>query len=68
LTGGCDEMKEENELIEEMNEIFRKHGIGLKELCLWFVHTYPEDIFVNEPKEVVEIRENCKKLLKRMGV
>jgi hypothetical protein len=56
----------EKELVEEMNEIFRKSGIGLKEICLWFVYTYPDDIFVSNPEEIVEIRENCKKLLKRM--
>jgi hypothetical protein len=54
------------ELVEEMNEVFRKNGIGLKEICLWFIYTYPEDIFVSNPEEIVEIRENCKKLLKRM--
>jgi hypothetical protein len=56
----------EKELIEEMNEVFRRSGIGLKEICLWFIHTYPDDIFVSKPEEIVEIRENCKKLLKKM--
>jgi len=56
----------EKELIEEMNEVFRKSGIGLKEICLWFIYTYPDDIFVSSPEEIVEIRENCKKLLKKM--
>jgi hypothetical protein len=41
-------MKSEEEKIEEMNELFRAHGIGLKELCLWFIYTYPEDIFTGE--------------------
>ena len=58
---------EESELVEEMNEVFRKNGIGLKEICLWFIYTYPEDIFVSKPEEIVEIRKNCKKLLERMG-
>ena len=56
----------ESELIEEMNEVFRKNGIGLKEICLWFIYTYPEDIFVSKPEEIVEIRKNCKKLLERI--
>ena len=66
MVNGGVKMKE-NELIEELNKVFREHGIGLKEICIWFIYTYPEDIFVTEPEEIVKIRENCKKLLKRMG-
>jgi hypothetical protein len=63
-------MKEEK-IIEEMNELFREHRIGLKELCLWFIYTYPEDIFTGktwEISEIVAIRENCKKILKQLKV
>jgi hypothetical protein len=61
-------MKEEK-IIEEMNELFREHRIGLKEICLWFIHTYPEDIFTGksgEGLEIIAIRENCKKILKQL--
>jgi len=39
--------------------------IGLYELCEWWIETYPEDIFVTEPKEVVQIRNLMKEILKK---
>ena len=39
--------------------------IGLYEVCEWWIETYPEDIFVNEPKEVVQIRNLMKGILKK---
>lgn len=40
---------------------------SLKEVCFWWLLTYPEDIFVKEPVPIVEIRNNMKLLLKKMG-
>ena len=42
-----------------------KIEIGLYEVCEWLIETYPEDIFVNEPKEVVQIRNLMKEILKK---
>ena len=39
--------------------------ITLYEACEWWIKTYPEDIFVNEPKEVVQIRRLMKEILKK---
>jgi hypothetical protein len=41
---------------------------GIFEVCEWWIETYPEDIFVNEPKEVVEIRELMKTILSKQKV
>jgi len=52
---------------EELDEIFRKkkkNSIGLKDILNWFVETYPEDIFQEEPKDIITIRESAKRLLK----
>ena len=39
--------------------------ISLYEICEWWIQTYPDDIFGNEPKEVVQIRELMKEILKK---
>lgn len=39
--------------------------ITLYEACEWWIENYPEDIFVNKPKEVVQIRELMKEILKK---
>lgn len=47
--------------------IYNENGkpIGLKEIAEFFIETYPDDIFINQPEEIVAIRENFKKLLKK---
>jgi hypothetical protein len=40
--------------------------VGMKEVCLWWVHTYPADIFVKSPEDVVKARECMERLLKKM--
>lgn len=42
-----------------MSDLFNGCGesASLKEVCEWWVKTYPNDIFVTEPKEVVEVRD-----------
>ena len=39
--------------------------VGIYEICEWWIETYPEDIFVNEPKEVIQIRNLMKEILKK---
>ena len=39
--------------------------ITLYEACEWWIETYSDDIFINEPKEVVQIRELMKEILKK---
>ena len=52
-----------------MTQLFKDDGtgnleeVGLFDLCDWWIETYPEGIFVNEPKEVVEIRKLMQKIL-----
>ena len=52
-------------------ELIREDGrvAGLYDICDWWIYNYPADIFVNQPKEVVEIRMLMRKiLLKRKRV
>ena len=49
-------------------QLFKDDGTGLMEIglfdiCEWWIESYPKDIFVNEPKEVVEIRKLMEKIL-----
>ena len=37
--------------------------LGLWDICEWIIETYPEDIFVSAPKEVVALREASKAIL-----
>ena len=52
-----------------MTQLFKDDGtgelteVGLFDLCEWWIETYPEDVFVNEPTEVVEVRELMKIIL-----
>jgi hypothetical protein len=50
-------------------ELYSEDGdmVGLREVCEWWVKTYPDDIFINEPKRVAEIRELAKEILERLG-
>ena len=36
---------------------------GFYDVCEWWIENYPDDIFINEPKEVVEIRKLMVKIL-----
>ena len=54
------------EKLPDMSDVFRHHGIGLKDVCRWWIETYPEDIFIGKTSEVkliVEIRERMEKIL-----
>jgi len=48
---------------EELRELFK--NISLTDVLEWWVMTYPDDIFVEHPKEIVQIRILMKKILKR---
>lgn len=46
-------------------ELFKEDGTkaGLFDVCQWWLHWYPDDIFITEPPEVVEIQKNAQQLL-----
>ena len=52
-----------------MTQLFKDDGTGnleaagVHDLCEWWIEFYPEDLFVNEPKEVIEIRKLMQKIL-----
>ena len=35
----------------------------LKDVCEWWIETYPEDVFYDEPMRIVEIRKNMEVIL-----
>lgn len=42
---------------------------SLKEVCLWWIHTYPKDVFTGKTKDskgIVAIRKEMEKLLRKM--
>jgi len=58
--------EEDVESIEVNGEKYIKSG--LYNICRWWIETYPDDIFVNKPKEVTEIRARAKKILEKREV
>lgn len=36
---------------------------SLYNICQWFLETYPEDIFVTEPAEIIAMRKEAQKIL-----
>ncbi len=40
---------------------------SLESVCRWWIATYPDDIFVVNPKEIVEIREKMKEILQQVA-
>lgn len=42
-----------------------KRTAGIYDVCQWWCEGYPKDIFVTEPKEVVEIRKLMEIILKK---
>jgi len=57
------EWKVSEERKEELGELFK--SITLTDILEWWIITYPDDIFVERPKEFVEIRRLMKKILRR---
>lgn len=61
-----EKMEDRDDILVEING--KKYiQNSLESVCRWWIVTYPDDIFVENPKEVVEIRERMKKLLSRLG-
>ena len=58
-------MRDDKE-IERIGEVFRKNGIGLKEIAKWWVHMYPEDLIWEENHIVAGITIRMKRLLEKM--
>ncbi len=60
-------------LSEEERLLYKSNGeiAGLPDICKWWMHYYPEDIFVTSPPEIIKIRDEMKviidKLDKRWG-
>jgi len=50
----------------DLSEKFKE--ISIWEIAEFWIETYPDDIFVSEPKIVIEIRELFKKLLNKKKV
>lgn len=36
---------------------------GLYDVCEWIIDSYPDDIFVTEPKVVIKLRQAAKEIL-----
>ncbi len=54
-----------------MNDIglYLKNGdkASLKDVCIWWLKTYPFDVFVNEPKLIIDARNSIHRLLKMIN-
>lgn len=50
-----------------MMNLYREDGetASLWDMCEWWIELYPDDIFVENPKEIIQIRELMKKILKK---
>lgn len=48
-----------------MNRLYNDFGdeVGLFDVCEWFVDTYPDDIFIKEPSDIVTIRNCCQNII-----
>lgn len=65
-----DHIAEREERIKELELTLRskfpeshESMLGLFEVCAWWILTYPSDIFVSAPPEIVKIRELMKVIL-----
>ena len=57
-------MKVERKFFEEQSYIKE----SLYNICGWWCETYPKDIFVGKPHEIVEIRKLAKRILEKVNV
>ena len=39
------------------------HEAGLYDLCEWIIDSYPDDIFVTDPKPVIRLRQAAREIL-----
>ena len=53
--------------LNDTMELYREDGrkAGLYDVCEWWIETYPPDVFVNEPKPIVEARMCMQNILVR---
>jgi len=62
-------MKRELYVVDDDNNQFLFTTASLKDICLWFVENYPEDIFCGEDSRksgIITIRDACKALLNKI--
>ena len=54
-------------MVKTEKSLFKENGepAGFWDVCDWWMESYPEDVFVFTPEEVVEIRNQIKKLALR---
>jgi len=48
-------------------KLFKENGqeAGLYDICEWWIETYPSDVFIKEPKPIVEARMCMRNILIR---
>ena len=39
---------------------------NLKDVCEWWIETYPEDVFYSAPVQIIEIRKHMKVILENL--
>lgn len=50
-------------IVKVLDEDGNPLSIDLYELAEYFIKVYPEDIFVNNPKSIIKIRDGFKEIL-----
>jgi len=59
-------LRENQDVIFELVNDNLKIVDSVEYFCNWWLGKYPEGLFENEPKEIVEITKNVKVLLKKL--
>ena len=61
-------MSIENILKVDAPRLYDSDGneVGLREVCRWWINSYPEDIFIKEPADIVQARKCMQRLLDKM--
>ncbi len=51
----------------QKDELYKENGekVGIYDVCEWWIQTYPDDVFINDPPLVTEIRDRMKLLLEK---
>ena len=49
----------------QKDDLYKENGekAGIYDICQWWIDTYPEDVFINDPPAVVAAREFMKEIL-----
>lgn len=61
-------LRENQDVLFELVNDNLKMVDSVEYFCNWWLGKYPEGVFENEPKEIVEITKNVKILLKKLEV